>query len=140
MDRADTWCRKVEELYNKAEVHSINSSRGDATDVGVFSDNSKVTIYEFLELAELAYLGWGNSVQKANRLYNKHLSEEIKGKLINKSDSYKDMKQWLILHYGGASRIVNDIVSNLSLKLNLNLEVLGISTVIMQLSLVLFKD
>lgn len=116
LDRADTWCRKVEELYNKAEVHSINSSRGDATDVGVFSDNSKVTIYEFLELAELAYLGWGNSVQKANRLYNKHLSEEIKGKLINKSDSYQDMKQWLILHYGGASRIVNDIVSNLSLK------------------------
>ena len=58
-------------------------------------------MYEFLELAELAYLGWGNSVQKANRLFNKHLSEEIKGKLINKSDSYQDMKQWLILNYGG---------------------------------------
>ena len=26
------------------------------------------------------------------------------------------MKQWLILNYGGASRIVNDIVNNLSLK------------------------
>ena len=85
-------------------------------DVGIFSDNSEVTVYEFLELAELAYLGWGNSVQKANRLFNKHLSEEIKGKLINKSDSYQDMKQWLILNYGGASRIVNDIVNNLSLK------------------------
>ena len=116
LDRAESWCRKIEELYNKAEVHSINSSRGDAADVGIFSDNSKVTVYEFLELAELAYLGWGNSVQKANRQSNKHLSEEIKGKLINKSDSYQDMKQWLILNYGGASRIVNDIVNNLSLK------------------------
>ena len=31
-------------------------------------------------------MGWGNSVQRANRLYNSHLSEEIKSKLINKSD------------------------------------------------------
>ena len=36
--------------------------------VGIFSDNAKVTVYEFLEAAEIAYLGWGNSVQKANRL------------------------------------------------------------------------
>ena len=67
----------IEELYKKVEVHSINTSKGDASDVGVFSDNSQVTVFEFLESAELAYLGWGNSVQKANRLYNKHLSDEI---------------------------------------------------------------
>ena len=55
-------------------------------DVGIFSDNSKVTVFEFLESAKLAYLGWGNSIQKANRLYNKHLSDEIKSHLINISD------------------------------------------------------
>ena len=82
MDRAETWCLNTERLYNLAEVHSINTSKGDTSDVGVFSDNSEVTVYEFLETAEIAYLGWGNSVQKANRLYNRHLSEEIKGKLI----------------------------------------------------------
>ena len=67
-------------------MHSINTSKRDDTDVGVFSDNSKVTLFEFLESAELAYLDWGNSVQKTNRLYNKHLSEEIKFHLINISD------------------------------------------------------
>ena len=81
---------------------------------GIFSDNAKVTIYEFLEAAEIAYLGWGNSVQKANRLYNRHLSEEIKSKLINKSDSYAEMKQWLIMNYGGVSRIINDVICELS--------------------------
>ena len=86
---------RVEVLYNKAEIHSINTSKGDTADVGVFSDNAEVTVYEFLDAAEIAYLGWGNSVQKANRLYNRHLSEEIKSKLINKSDSYAEMKQWL---------------------------------------------
>ena len=116
MDRAENWCLKVEELYNKAEVHSINTSKGDAADVGIFSDNAKVTVYEFLEAAEIAYLGWGNSVQKANRLYNHHLSEEIKSKLINLSDSYTEMRSWLICNYGGVSRIVSDILRDLSRK------------------------
>ena len=114
LDDAENWCLSVEMLYNKAEIHSINTSKGDTTDVGIFSDNAKVTVYEFLEAAEIAYLGWGNSVQKANRLYNRHLSEEIKSKLINMSDSYTEMKRWLISNYGGVSRIINDVISDLS--------------------------
>ena len=70
MDQAHVWCLNIEDLYNKTEVHSINTSKGDAADVGIFSDNSHITVFEFLKVAELAYLGWENSVQKANRLYN----------------------------------------------------------------------
>ena len=114
LDNAESWCLRVELLYNKAEIHSINTSKGDTADEGIFSNNAKVTVYEFLEAAEIAYLGWGNSVQKANILYNRHLSEEIKSKLINKSNSYVEMKQWLILNYGGVSRIINDVISDLS--------------------------
>ena len=116
MDKAQGWGLDIEEFYNKAEVHSINTSKGDASDVGVFSDHSQVTVFEFLESAELAYLGWGNSIQKANRLYNKHLSNKIKSHLINISDNYCLMKTWLITNYDGPARIVGDIVSNLSLK------------------------
>ena len=105
-----------ETAYNEAEVHSINTSQGDDTEVGVFSDNAEITIFEFLETAELAYLGKGNSAQKANRLFNKHLSEEINLKVINISDNYAEMKARLIRTYGGPSRIVNDIISNLALK------------------------
>ena len=72
LDYAENWCLKVEEMYNVAEMHSINTSKGDTADVGIFSDNVTMTIYEFLEAAETAYLGWGNSTQKANRMYNKH--------------------------------------------------------------------
>ena len=82
MDRAQAWCLDIEELYDKDEVHSINTSIGDAADVGIFSDNSQVTVFKFLESAELAYLGWGNSIQKANRLKNKHLSDEIINYLV----------------------------------------------------------
>ena len=114
LDNAENWCLSVEMLYNKAEIHSINTSKGDTTDVGISSDNAKVTVYEFLEAAEIAYLGWGNSVQKANRLYNHHLSKEIKSKLINMSDSYVEMKRWLISNYGGVSRIIKDVISDLS--------------------------
>ena len=116
MDRAQAWCLDIEELYNKAEVHSINTYKGDALDVGEFSDNSQVTVFEFLESAELAYLGWENSIQKANRLFNKHLSDEIKSNLINISDNYSLMKTWLITNYGGPARTEGDIVSYLSRK------------------------
>ena len=64
----------------------------------------------------MVYLGWGNSIQKANRRYNQHLSDEIKSHLINISDNYSLMKTWLITNYGGPARIVGDIVSNLSRK------------------------
>ena len=114
LDYAENWCLKIEEMYSTAEVHSINTSKGDTADVGIFSDNVTMTVYEFLEAAEIAYLGWGNSTQKANRLYNKHLSEEIKNKLINMSDSYPEMKRWLINNYGVVSRIVSDIVNDLN--------------------------
>ena len=72
-----------------------------------------MTIFEYLDAAELAYLGWGNSTQKANRLYNKHLSEEIKSQLISLSDDYKRTKNWLIENYGSPSRIVSDIIGDL---------------------------
>ena len=65
---------------------------------------------------ELAYLGWENSIQKANRLYNKHFSDGIKFHIINISDNYSLMKTWLITNYGGPSRIVGDIINNLSRK------------------------
>ena len=57
-------------------------------DVGIFSDNSKMAVFEFLQSSELAYLGWVKRIQKANRLYNKHLSDEIKSHLINISNNY----------------------------------------------------
>ena len=63
MDKAQAWSEDIEELYNKAEVHYINSSKGDAVDVGVYSDNSKVTEFQFLEAAELVYLGCTESQQ-----------------------------------------------------------------------------
>ena len=88
IDQAQTWCLNIEDLYNITKVHSINTSKGDAADVSIFNNNSQKTVFDFLEAVELAYLGWGNSVQKANRLYSKHLSEEIKSHLINMSDNY----------------------------------------------------
>ena len=71
--------------------------------VGIFSDNSQTTVFEFREAAELAYLGWGNSVQKTNRLYSKHLPEDLQDKLMTQSDNYALMREWLIRNYCGAS-------------------------------------
>ena len=44
------------------------------------------------------------------------MSDEIKSHLINISDNYSLMKAWLVSNYGGPSRIVGDIIINLSSK------------------------
>ena len=63
MDKAQAWAMDIEEIYNKAEIHSINTSKGDSLDVGVFSNNSKVTVFEFWNLQSL--LTWdGEAVYK----------------------------------------------------------------------------
>jgi len=36
LDSAENRCLRVEDMYNKAEVHRINTSKGDSADVGVF--------------------------------------------------------------------------------------------------------
>ena len=33
LDDAENWCLRVEVLYNKAEIHSINTSKGDTADL-----------------------------------------------------------------------------------------------------------
>ena len=53
---ASEWCLRIEALYAKMEIHSINNSKGDTLNVGVFADNVGKSVYEFLEDIEMAFL------------------------------------------------------------------------------------
>ena len=44
------------QAYTSAEVHSIKGSPGDIADVGIFSNNTDKTVFEFLESFELGYI------------------------------------------------------------------------------------
>ena len=94
-------------------MHSIKGSPGDIADVGIFSDNSDKTVFEFLESFELGYIDWGNNRQRASKLC-KHLSDDLKDKLMTRSDNYALMREWLIINYGGAAQILNDTVMELT--------------------------
>ena len=56
-------------------------------DVGIFSDNADKTVFEFLEAFKLGYIDWGNNRQRASKLC-KHLSDDLKDKLMTRSDNY----------------------------------------------------
>ena len=113
---ASNWCLSVEELYSKMEIHSITNTKGDISEVGIFTDNSTRTVYEFLQDVDLAIIGWGSQAQRANRLITKHLSPTIRDRIIDKAHDFQEIKLWLIEHYGDASRIVNDTISALAKK------------------------
>ena len=113
---ASNWCLSVEELYSRMEIHSITNTKGDTSEVGILTDNSSRTVYEFLQDVELAIMGWGSQAQRANRLITKHLSPTIRDRIIDKAHNFQEIKLWLIEHYGDASRIVNDTITALAKK------------------------
>ena len=113
LDSSESWSSHIVQAYTNAEVHSIKGSPGDVADVGVFSNNADKTIFEFLESFELGYIDWGNNRQRANKLL-KHLSDDLKYKLMTRSDSYALMREWLVQNFGGAARILNDTVMALT--------------------------
>ena len=77
LDSAESWALHVVQAYTSAEVHSIKGYPGDIADVGIFSDNTDKTVFEFLESFELGYIDWGNNRQRASKLC-KHLSDDLK--------------------------------------------------------------
>lgn len=55
LDTAENWCLTTEELYDKAEIHSINTSKEDTDDVGSSLIMSRLLSINFLNL-----LSWFN--------------------------------------------------------------------------------
>ena len=109
LDQAEEWVTGVVAAYTATEIHSFKGSPGDIADVGVFSDNADKTVFEFLETFEFGYINWGNNPQCASKLL-KHLSNDLKDKVMSQSDSYALMREWLISNYGAPAWIVNDTV------------------------------
>jgi len=109
-DRVSCWIALVIELYKKQEIHSIKDTLFDAADVGIFSDNSQRSVYEFLKVFDSAYEGRGSQKQIAYNLFTKHISNDIKEKVFYISEDLESMKSWLIMNYGKAASIVSDVV------------------------------
>ena len=45
---------------------------------------------------------------------SKHLSDDLKDKLMTRSDNYALMREWLVMNYGGEALILNDTVMALT--------------------------
>ena len=85
------------------EIHSITNTKGNTSEVRVFTDNATRTVYEFLQDVELAIMGWCSQAQRANRLITKHMSPTIRDQIIDKAHNFQEIKSWLIEHYRDAS-------------------------------------
>ena len=64
MDNAQAWCMNIEDMYNKAEVHSINTSKGHTADVEFFLIMLKRQYLNFLKQMSLPILVGGIASRK----------------------------------------------------------------------------
>ena len=116
LNSANEWIITVEKVYSTSEAHAVSSLKGDSSSIGIFSSNAEMTVYEFIEQIDIAMTGWGTSKQKANQLYTKHLSEDLKTKTVKISQDFSGLKKWLIEEYGSPDTIISDILAGLSAK------------------------
>ena len=112
LDAADDWVMNVENIYARSEAHAISDARGDISRLIMFNNNAEKTVFEFIDEADMAMLGWGTSKQRAS-LLSQHLSEEIKSRTAEFSDNFSKLREWLIKTYGRADRIIGDISAGL---------------------------
>ena len=120
LESANNWVLEVERVYSSSEAHALGGFKGDLSGVGIFSNNTEKSIFEFFEDLELGLTGWGTGKQRATQLFNNHLSENIKSQTQDISYSYSKLKSWLYKKYGSPDTIVNDIISGLISKRKLN--------------------
>ena len=64
LDDAENWCLRVEVLYNKAEIHSINTSKGDTAEGRYFLIMPKLPFMNSLKLLRLHIWAGGTLSRK----------------------------------------------------------------------------
>ena len=113
LDKAESWAMSMVQAYTNAEVHSIIGSPGDVLDVGRFLIMQIRLYSNFLKPLSLV-ISIGEIIRQQASKLAKHLSDDLKDKLLTRSDSYALMREWLNTNYGGASRIVSDTIMALA--------------------------
>ena len=93
LDQANNWILQVEYIYSSSEAHAVGNTKGDISNIGIFTDNAEKTVYEFLDKIEIGLLGWGTSRQRAAQIYNRHLSDDIKSRTLDCSDNFLELKK-----------------------------------------------
>lgn len=113
-DVAEGWIQNVETLYEKLDVHTVDSEKHKGTpEVSKFAADHTQTVYEFLDDFETAFLSIGSSKRRAAMMHKSYLSDWIKSQTMHLADDYPQLKQYLIDNYGDAITIVNTLVSSL---------------------------
>ena len=49
LDQANDWILQVKIIYSNTEAHTVSNSKGDISNIGIFTDNAEKTVYEFLD-------------------------------------------------------------------------------------------
>jgi hypothetical protein len=113
-DEAWNWTRKVEELYDKWDVHAVDHEKNKhIVAVKTFTGDHKQTVYEFLEEFEAAYLTVGVSKTRAGIMHQKCLSEWIQSQTMHVATEYNALKNWLINKHGDIITIVSKLIAPL---------------------------
>ena len=108
---ADDWYKIVWSRWKDDELYNVSTQGNSSANIGVFSANGELTIYDFLERFENYCCG--TTSVRADKLYSDHLSPQIKAKIPHLRMNLHGIKQYLITEFGRMEIIVEQIFSEL---------------------------
>ena len=115
-EKAEAWIKDLNSLHHEVTVASSGQTANipnPTVPISAFSGNSAQNVYEFLSSFEAAYLHVGNNKQRGLRLYQHYLTESVRLHCLPQSESYTDLRAWLIFKYGNVTVILNQMLGTL---------------------------
>ena len=111
---ADTWVQNLEKLQFQVDIPALDIEKSKSSSkLTPFAGNATQNIYEFLDNFESSSFRSGTSKQKADAIYRDLLANHIKIKCLSVSNSYTDLRAWLLRFFGDISFILNQLVVSL---------------------------
>ena len=109
------WLASFRERFQALDGFSNPLSGKSLLDVGVFTENSDISIFEFIRKFEFAQCsGQGTKSEKATLLFEKHLEEQIKDKFFDLRDDYDSLVLSLKQVYGIPTMMCKNIMKNVT--------------------------
>ena len=104
----------VTELYIECGLNlKVDNKHLQLDTIPVFSCDRKTTIYEFLKIFDNVTSKALTDKQNAQLLYSKHISNRLKTDLHTMSNSFTNMRAWLLEKFGKIRGIIGQKINQI---------------------------
>ena len=114
LTEARDWCTRLINRYDELDCANKPVDRKLFEGLGTFTEDSEVSIYEFLKKFDTYMEDTGSKADRAALLYEQHLDDNIKLLTVDLRADLDRLKAWLINRFGDPKNMCDNILKPIS--------------------------